>query len=65
MDIGGACADGGPFLPVQPCPEGVPLLMMLGIFGLFVFGGLGFWAGAEVGGGWVGAAASRLAGRCS
>jgi hypothetical protein len=53
MDIGGACADGGPFVPVQPCPEGVPLLMTLGIFGLFAFGGLAAWGGGRVGGGWV------------
>jgi hypothetical protein len=54
MDIGGACADGGPYVSAQPCPDGVPLLMTLGIFGLFGFGALGFWAGAIVGGGWVG-----------
>lgn len=54
MDIGGACASGGPFVPVQPCPDGVPLLMMLGVFGLFGFGGLGFYAGAKVGGAWIG-----------
>lgn len=54
MDIGGACADGGPFVPVQPCPEGVPLLMLLGIFGLFAFGGLGLYSGAKIGGAWIG-----------
>ncbi len=54
MNVGGACADGGPFVSAQPCPEGVAILMTLGIFGLFGFGGLGFWAGAIVGGGWVG-----------
>ena len=54
MDIGGACADGGPYVSAQPCPDGVPLLMTLGIFGLFGFGGLGFWAGAQVGGPWIG-----------
>jgi len=32
MDIGGACASGGPFVPVQPCPEGVPMLMIGGIW---------------------------------
>jgi hypothetical protein len=32
MDIGGACASGGPFVPVQPCPEGVPALMIGGIW---------------------------------
>ncbi len=53
MDIGGACADGGPFVPVQPCPDGVPLLLVLGVFGLFGFGALGFLAGARIGGGWV------------
>lgn len=53
MDIGGACAEGGPFVPVQPCPDGAPLLMTLSIFGLIGFGGLGFYAGAKVGGPWV------------
>jgi hypothetical protein len=54
MDIGGACASGGPFVPVQPCPDGVPALMMIGTLGLFAFGGLGLWAGARVGGAWAG-----------
>ena len=54
MDIGGACADGGPYVSAQPCPDGVPLLMTFGIFGLFGFGGLGLWAGAGVGGPWIG-----------
>lgn len=54
MDIGGACASGGPFVPVRPCPDGVPALMMVGTLGLFAFGGLGLWAGARVGGAWAG-----------
>lgn len=54
MNVGGACADGGPYVSAQPCPEGVALLMVVGIFGLFGFGALGFWAGAVVGGAWVG-----------
>lgn len=54
MDIGGACADGGPFVPVQPCPDGAPAAMILGIFGLFLFGGLTFGFGAAVGGAWSG-----------
>lgn len=54
MDIGGACADGGPYVPVQSCPEGVPVFMTLGMFGLFGFGGLGLYAGARVGGAWAG-----------
>ena len=53
MDIGGACASGGPFVPVQPCPDGVPALMTIGMLGLFGFGGLGLWAGAQVGRGWA------------
>jgi hypothetical protein len=40
MDIGGACADGGPFVPVRPCPDGVPLAMIGGMFGLFGSAGL-------------------------
>ena len=54
MDIGGACASGGPYVPVQPCPDGVALLMPLGMLGLFGFGALGLWAGGRVGGGWAG-----------
>ncbi len=53
MAVGGACADGGPYVSVQPCPDGVAMSMMLGIFGLFGFGGLGLWAGALIGGSWM------------
>ena len=53
MDIGGACASGGPFVPVQPCPDGVPALMTIGVLGLFALGGVGLWAGARVGGAWA------------
>ena len=53
MDIGGACASGGPFVSVRPCPDGIAALMTVGTLGLFVFGGLGIWAGARVGGGWA------------
>lgn len=49
MDIGGACAEGGPFVPVQPCPEGVPLLMIggiwIGILAAFAYG----WATLSAG----------------
>lgn len=37
MDIGGACASGGPFVPVQPCPTGVPGLMIGGIWAGLAF----------------------------
>jgi hypothetical protein len=54
MDVGGACADGGPYLSAQPCPDGTPAAMLLGIFGLFGFGALGMVYGAKIGGyGWV------------
>lgn len=43
MDIGGACASGGPFVPVRPCPEGVPALMIggiwVGMLAAFAYGG--------------------------
>lgn len=32
MDIGGACASGGPYVPVQPCPGGATALLTIGIF---------------------------------
>ena len=50
MDIGGACADGGPYVSRQSCPSGVPLAMIGGIFGLFAFGGLATAGGVQVGG---------------
>jgi putative oligomerization/nucleic acid binding protein len=54
MDIGGACADGGPYVSANPCPDGVPLAMILSIFGLFLFGGLGMAGAGGVGGyGWL------------
>ena len=50
MNVGGFCAEGGPYVIETPCPEGVPLLLTLGIFGLFLFGGLTVWKGALMGG---------------
>jgi hypothetical protein len=50
MDIGGACAEGGPFVPVQPCPPGAPAALTLGMLGIFGFGALGLYAGAQIGG---------------
>ncbi|HLA67571.1 MAG TPA: SHOCT domain-containing protein [Acidimicrobiia bacterium] len=67
MDIGGACASGGPYVPVRPCPSGVPLVMVGGIWigmimaavyastnagtGIPSFAGL-FWPGLFMSLGW-------------
>ena len=50
LDIGGFCAEGGPYEIQTHCPAGVPLLMMLAIPGLFLFGGLMIWRGSPIGG---------------
>ena len=49
LDVGGSCADGGPYVSAQPCPQGT-WLMFLAIFGGFGWGALAFWAGASIGG---------------
>ena len=49
MDVGGACADGGPYVSAQPCPTGVPLAMFGGMFGLFGSAGLIVWFGSQIG----------------
>src|SRR5687768_10204791 len=43
MEIGGACAEGGPFVPVRPCPKGIPLVMIGGIWGGLIFAGIYAW----------------------
>lgn len=53
MDIGGSCAEGGPYVPVQPCPEGAALAMPLGMVGWMGGGALLFIGGASVGGAWA------------
>jgi hypothetical protein len=54
MDVGGFCAEGGPYVVETHCPEGVPLLLTTGIFGLFLFGGLMAWKGSVIGGPYAG-----------
>ena len=54
MEIGGACAEGGPYVPVQPCPDGAPLALMGGAFGLFGAAGLMIWFGSRLGRRYVG-----------
>jgi len=40
MDVGGSCADGGPYVSAQPCPDGswliavaIPVMILTAIFG--------------------------------
>jgi hypothetical protein len=49
MEIGGACAEGGPFVPVRPCPNGVPALMVGGIWAGMIFAGLYVWRSVRAG----------------
>jgi hypothetical protein len=49
MEIGGACAEGGPFVPIRPCPTGVPLVMFGGIWGGLVLAGLYAWQAFRLG----------------
>jgi drug/metabolite transporter (DMT)-like permease len=49
MEIGGACAEGGAFVPVRPCPKGIPLVMIGGIWGGIIFLGLYVWRGIRAG----------------
>ena len=53
MDVGGACADGGPYVSAQSCPDGSTPALLLGIFGLFLFGGIGAVYGSRLGGIWA------------
>jgi hypothetical protein len=47
MDIGGACATGGPYVPVQSCPAGASTLLSVGIplllMATFAASGLALW----------------------
>jgi hypothetical protein len=53
MDVGGSCADGGPYVSAQPCPDGSTPALLLGIFGGFGFGFLASVGGIAVGGIWA------------
>jgi hypothetical protein len=52
MDIGGACADGGPYVSAHPCPDGTSAALMLGMLGLFLFGWISMVYGGRLGGIW-------------
>ena len=53
MDIGGQCADGGPYVIAQHCPDGAAAAMIIGMFGLFLFGGIALWGGVSLGDPWA------------
>jgi len=55
MDVGGYCAEGGPYVIAQGCPDAAVPSMFLGIFGLFAFGAIATAYGVRVGGLWAAA----------
>jgi hypothetical protein len=56
MDLGGACASGGPYVPRVECPDAVVATTPLSIIGSFGAIGLMLWGGSGLGRGWVGLA---------
>ena len=52
MDVGGSCGSGGPYVIATPCPHGIPLAMVGGIFGglisLFIYAMLGLKVGPRL-----------------
>jgi hypothetical protein len=55
MDIGGFCAEGGPYVIAQSCPDAATPSLLLGMFGLFLFGAIATVGGVAVGGIWAAA----------
>ena len=54
LDVGGYCAEGGPYVIAQHCPDGVALLLPLAIFAGLGCAGLMGWKGAALGGPYAG-----------
>lgn len=52
MEVGGFCAEGGPYEIAVPCPQGIAFLMPLSIFAMFAGGLLYFTAPLENGPKW-------------
>ena len=50
LDVGGYCAEGGPYVIAQHCPDGVALLLPLAIFAGIGCAGLMSWKGSALGG---------------
>jgi hypothetical protein len=53
MDVGGYCAEGGPYVIAQSCPEGSTAALLLGVFGGLAFGFVASVGGFRVGGIWA------------
>jgi len=49
LDIGGVCAEGGPYVTRQSCPQGTTLAMLIGIFGGLGSLLLAAWKGSVIG----------------
>jgi hypothetical protein len=49
MEIGGRCGQGGPYVISKPCPKGIPLVILGGIWGGLIFAGLYVWRAAKSG----------------
>jgi hypothetical protein len=54
MDVGGFCAEGGPYVIDTPCPEGVGVILPLAIFGGLGSAAVVGWKGADIGGRFAG-----------
>jgi putative oligomerization/nucleic acid binding protein len=50
MDVGGFCAEGGPYEIQTHCPEGTVLLLPVSIFGGLGSAALAGWKGSQIGG---------------
>ncbi len=53
MDVGGMCAEGGPYVVATPCPDGVPLLLALAFPAGFLGGGMMVRWGSRLGPAWA------------
>jgi hypothetical protein len=49
MNVGGFCASGGPYVIATPCPKGVALLMIGGVWGGLIFAGIWAWRAMKAG----------------
>lgn len=49
MSMGGSCGSGGPYVVAKPCPDGIPLVVLGGIFGGLIGLALYAWSSLPVG----------------